>query len=176
MNYRNKIENYFVKEIKTDEKIVELALKFDEKLDRYICKKGHDIINHTASTRSNNWSIFRANRNRLLNNIWNATFDIKEELFSHKSLCFIMYVKMYSIKYNLSDLFKYPHMKKVENEEQIKMMDKLNRLDKKEFYELAKQASDIINSEDNWFFNEILGERVIFERLENWYDSDLCAS
>jgi len=87
-----------------------------------------------------------------------------------------MYVKMYSIKYNLSDLFKYPHMKKVENEEQIKMMDKLNRLDKKEFYELAKQASDIINSEDNWFFNEILGERVIFERLENWYDSDLCAS
>jgi len=172
------INNYFTN-IKPNDYCIKIAKGFSHTLEQFIWEKGHDIINYVNEKRKNNVGHFFQTHAISEQSRIHGIQKTIDDIFTDKGLCFILYAKMYELKFNnLNELMYYPNHNRIsldENAQKI-MMEKLSELyelDNKDFNYLAERAGSEIISSGKDFFYKLMGERTIFERLESNIPSNL---
>jgi len=166
MNYEI-VVNYYCDPIKIDDFCVKIARSFLKPLEEFTYQKGNEIIDYVNEKRKNN-SLF--SRTKIINEYikTEAIEEAKVILFSEQYLCFILYSKIYELKYgDLKQLMDFnANYVSLDFLARKKLQEKIDEIESTEFNYLAARAGAEICNEYLGFMYKLMGEGVLFEILE----------
>jgi hypothetical protein len=163
------IEQYF-KDVEVDPYIVKVARGFSKNLNDFVYERGREIVDYAAHDDLNHHHFGRMSYDRLLNNKESAVTEVKDEMFSNKALCYIVYTKIYEIvNGSLNSLILYKNIGgNIDYLHKGYLQSFVNTLDKDTLYRLSERAGAEIVFSGKSYFYYLLANRVIFERLESY--------